>query len=182
MLSRCLGCALLAASLEKEVFVALLVGELALYMLYKVVRGDLIYWVRLDGGAIMLLSTIERLFAKILADFTGSLHLRHPYELGGLAFSLSMVWAQILPFIALQFYEGDIDKITSPANIQTFLICSFCSWLLLNLVFFSTCDLAFLSTFFSTKSAKQYSCDIFLTCEDDAQKFDTVSNNERSHA
>ena len=40
---------------------------------------------------------------------------RHSYELGGTAFSLSVVWAQVMPFVALWVYErresGEIDDI-----------------------------------------------------------------------
>ena len=50
---------------------------------------------------------------------------RHPYELGGTAFSLSMLWAQVMPFVALQLYEKDDEEENSISkeDIKEFLLC-----------------------------------------------------------
>ena len=67
--------------------------------------------------------------------------------MGGLAFSMSMVWAQAFPFVALQFYEeGDT---ISKDTITAILIGSFSAWLLLNIAFFCTINLNYLGTFFT---------------------------------
>jgi len=46
----------------------------------------------------------------VIADFSGCIHYRHPMEMGGLAFSLSMLWAQIFPFVALIFFKDNDNK------------------------------------------------------------------------
>jgi len=56
---------------------------------------------------------------KAIADFTACVHMRHPNEIRGLAFSINMLWAQIFPFDALLFYENDDEKET----ITIFLSC-----------------------------------------------------------
>ena len=56
-----------------------------------------------------------------------------------------MIWAQVFPFVALQFFEGELKP-----EIETGLVVSFTNWLLLNVAFFGTIDLAYLPTFFST--------------------------------
>ena len=76
---------------------------------------------------------------KLVADYTGCLHCRHPFEMGGVAFSVSLVWAQIFPFVALLFYNNDEMK----GSITVFLVCSFCFWLMLNIIFFCTIDLSY---------------------------------------
>ena len=78
--------------------------------------------------------------------------------MGGLSFSTSMVWAQAFPFVALQFYE---DSDTKKVALTIFLVGSFASWLLLNIAFFSTINLNYLGTFFGTKTAPQYTCELF---------------------
>jgi len=105
-------------------------------------------------------------------DFTGCLHERHPYELGGLSFTMSMIWAQVFPFVALQFFDGEMKDI-----MTGFLAVSFIAWLVLNIIFFCTIDLSYLNTFFGTKTASQYTCELFLTSKEDSQKFRAVFKN-----
>ena len=143
-------------------------------MAYKLLRGDFYCWYRLEGAIAILCSFFERVCVKIIMDYTGCLHLRHPYELGGLAFSISMIWAQAFPFVALQLYE---DSATTKDALTLFLVDSFTLWLLLNIAFFCTIDLRYLGTFFGTKTAPQYTCDYFLTSTEDFQKWDAVFEN-----
>jgi len=114
--SRSIGCALLATC-DKRLVAVFVGGELTLYIIYKLLRGDYFWFVKLDGALAIVVSFLERFLLKMITDYTGCLHMRHPYELGGLAFCISMVWAQAFPFVALQFYEeGDTiskDAITA---------------------------------------------------------------------
>jgi len=132
-------------------------GEIALYLIYKCVRGDIWYYVRAEGIVKYLLAFFERFCVKVIADFSGCLHFRHAYELGGIAFSASMVWAQIMPFIALQFFEG-----SNKDALSIILACSATVWLVLNIVFFRTINLSYLNTFFGTMTGPQYACELFL--------------------
>ena len=69
-------------------------------------------------------------------------------------FSLSMVWAQIFPFVALQLFESDDDDFK--VVITMFLVGSFSLWVVLNVVFFCTVDTSYLNTFFGTKTVSEY--------------------------
>ena len=62
-----------------------------------------------------------------------------------------MFWAQVFPFVALQFFESKGGDMKS--NITIFLVGSFTLWLAVNIVFFCTIDLSFLGTLFGTKMA-----------------------------
>jgi len=101
----------------------------------KIARKDFFWWPRVEGILAVMLTFIERVLAKTVTDYSGCLLFRHPFELGGFAFSLSMVWAQVFPFVALQLYDGDIE--TQDA-IAIFLASSFTLWLVLNIAFFCT--------------------------------------------
>jgi len=46
-------------------------------------RRDFWYWLRLEGGASLATAVIERTLVKVVADFTGCVHFRHPFEMGG---------------------------------------------------------------------------------------------------
>jgi len=107
-LSRSVGCALLAVT-DKNLLFAFVGGEILLYLLYKLARGDILFWARVEGVAGVIVSIFYRVIVKVIADFSGCIHWRHPLELGGLAFTMSMLWAQIFPFVALIFFK-DNDK------------------------------------------------------------------------
>ena len=113
---------------------------------------------------------------KVITNFSGCLHLRHPFGNGGTAFSLSMMWVQALPFVALQYYEGDDTE-----AVMILLVCSFCIWLILNIVFFCTIDLDFIGTFFGMITAAQYTVELFQNATDDAMKFDAAFTNRISY-
>jgi len=104
---------------------------------------------------------------KVIADFSGCLHYRHPYEMGGTTFSASMVWAQIMPFVTLLFFEG-----SNKDALTTILACSATLWLLFNIIFFRTINKSYYNTFFGTTTAPHYTCEVFLKSNDDATKFD----------
>jgi len=167
-LSRSLGCALLATS-DAEIALLFIGGEIGFYLVFKILRQDFHYWA---PGTPLIVSFFERVLVKEIADFTGCLHFRHPYEMGGVGFTISLIWAQAFPFVALQYFDGDSKDI-----MTGFLGMSFTAWLMLNIIFFCTIDLSYLSTFFGTKTAPQYTCELYLTSKDDSQKFDAIFTN-----
>ena len=91
-LSRSVGCALLVASSEKLMLVYFVGGEILLFLAWKLLRGDFLYWLRVEGVLGVFGSFLVRVFVKVVVDFTGCVHFRHPFELGGTAFTTSMVW------------------------------------------------------------------------------------------
>jgi len=117
----------------------------------------------------LIVSFIQRIVVKVIVDFTGCLHFRHPYELGGSGFTMSLIWAQAFPFVALQYFDGESKDI-----MRGFLVVSFTAWLVSNIIFFCTIDLSYLNTFFGTKTAPQFACDRFSTCKEDHQKFTAI--------
>jgi len=164
-LSRSLGCALLAISDPDKVI--LFIGcEIGLYLVFRIVRQDFHFWI---PGMHLIASFLERIVVKVIVDFTGCLHMRHPYELGGLGFTISILWAQAFPFVALQFFDGEMKDI-----MTSFLAISFTAWMVLNITFFCTINLSYLNTFFGSKTGPQYACELYLTGEDDFQKFDAI--------
>ena len=78
-LSRSVGCALLAASSSGNMKVLyFVVGEMTFYLAWKIFRRDFFYWVRVEGQLAFLLACLERIVVKIIVDFSGCLHMRHP--------------------------------------------------------------------------------------------------------
>ena len=93
-LSRSIGLALLAASgMTKAVY--FVGGEMFFYFLVKIARRDFLYWLPIEGATGVVASILDRLVVKVVVDFSGCMHFRHPCEMGGLAFSLSMLWVSV---------------------------------------------------------------------------------------
>jgi hypothetical protein len=72
------------------------------FILYKLARGDLIYWV---PGLGIPMSMLARFMAKVVADFTGLVHLRHPLELGGIYFFVNTLMHVGSWFVAAALYS-----------------------------------------------------------------------------
>ena len=78
-LSRSFGCAFLGASSSgKMTLVYFVVGEMILYLVWKIFRRDFFYFVRLEGPLAFLLAFLERILVKVIVDFSGCIHMRHP--------------------------------------------------------------------------------------------------------
>jgi len=114
---------------------------------------------------------------KVIVDFTGLLHMRHPKELGGAMFTTCMVWAQIFPFVALEFFEGEKKE-----ELRAFLTTSCVSWIILNVVFFATVNSAHIHTFCTTKTASQYVSGLFAAeSTRDEEKFKIAFRTRKSY-
>ena len=98
------------AATDKNLLLAFVGGEILLYLSFKLVRGDFMHWLPIEGAVGVEVSLLCRVLLKIIVDFSGCLQFRHQFDLGGLAFSLNMLWAQIFPFVILVFFEDDGNK------------------------------------------------------------------------
>ena len=84
------ACALLA--LTNPNWLLLFLGvDMGIFFLYKIMRGDFFYFLNLAGVVRFVMAMIERFAIKILVNFTMLIQLRHPNELGGLPFLVSIL-------------------------------------------------------------------------------------------
>ena len=74
-LSRSLGYAILAV-VDLNLALKFFVGEVGAYLLYKLLRRDFYYWLRLEGVLSVIISLIVRTIAKVIVDFTVSGNVR----------------------------------------------------------------------------------------------------------
>jgi hypothetical protein len=68
LLARSIGCALIAAAVGKLNLGFMLGAELAVYLLYKVIRRDFYYWAPNNGITRVIVSFVIRSVVKIIAD------------------------------------------------------------------------------------------------------------------
>lgn len=94
------ACAL--AAVESYTTVAAYLGiELAVYFFYKLIRRDTLYWFPVYGVIGISMSVGIRIGFKVITDFTGNIHIRHPLELGGVYFAFTL-----LSMPGVYFYFG----------------------------------------------------------------------------
>ena len=89
-----------------------------------------------------------------------------------------------MPFVALHLYEDeDKDKDESKKKFLLIILsCCLAVWLILNIAFFCTINLKFVSTFIGMKTGPQESCERFnKTSETDKIKFGVVFGNRLSY-
>lgn len=148
-LSRSVGTALLIAR-SKNLAIAFAAIEMILFFVFKIVRNDYFAAVNVEGFLSLFGSFVYRLLVKVISDFSGCIHFRHPKELGSLVFGVFGVYNQMFPFIALQYYKGKQE------GVFAFLLATLALYIAVSAVFFCSINASFISTFFGTKTAAQY--------------------------
>ena len=106
--------------------------------------------------------------------------------MGGAAFTFSMLWAQLMPFVALQLYDddGSVEDVVgafSKETFQIFLMCSLGAWVLTMVAFFSSINLSYVNTFFGFTTGSQFTCNAFHYASDDCRKFTAAFKRRASH-
>ena len=65
----------------KTTYIWLFIGsDMAVYLGYKLLRGDFQYWMPIDGATGLVLSGVFRVLVKTVTDYAGIIQFRHPYE------------------------------------------------------------------------------------------------------
>ena len=183
-MSRTTGYAILAL-IDKRTLLLFWVGEFLPFSMYMIWNFSRFYYhITLTNlPFVMVIEFISISVKKIILDFTGCFHWRHPYlGCNGRLYSASLVWSQIFPFVALFLLnkQENADLMTDGAmnTVTIILVCSSIAWLLMNIAFFCTIDLAYLHTFFSTQTPQQFVISNFKNRDSDYGKFDAAFDNE----
>jgi hypothetical protein len=128
---------------------------MALYLFYKLARCDFQYWVPTTGAGVSL---VCRVLTKLYVDFSGNPHFRHPFEIGGAAYLLTLCETQGA-FVAStitysQVYAGD-DKIDD-APLFTALAVLVGTWIVALGTFLLSINRTHLNTFVSTETSPEF--------------------------
>lgn len=101
-----------------------LLADLIFYFGYKVLRRDFTTWMPFYGVLGFVVSFLVRFCVKLIADYTATIHFRHPKELGGLYFSMNSVSPFVGMVVLLTLMEeGTFNDITTEVltNVTVFL-------------------------------------------------------------
>lgn len=84
------ACALLALTNPKWLMLFLGV-DMGIFFLYKILRGDFFYFVNLADFLRFVTAITTRVGTKVIVNFTMIMQMRHPQEMGGLPFLVSIL-------------------------------------------------------------------------------------------
>jgi len=135
--------------------IVLLSCEMVSYLIYKLIRNDFRYWVTLPGCWSMLASLVFRVIVKVLADFTGMLHLRHPNEMGGAYWLFNMAYTQISMFLILSMSSAPEGAAISKGDLWIVAIVLASLWVTAIVVLLRFSEKGFEHTFYETVTSKQ---------------------------
>ena len=178
VLLKVIGVALLA-SLHAR-YLAYLGGEMAAYLVYKALRRDFRLPRPQEEAASRIVAFIHRPIAKLLTDFTALIHNRNSFDLGGLCWTCSLIFGQIVTFVAAFLYtrahslgldddHGDFDPI-DPSLLWTVLAALEASFVIVFAVFLFVIERRYVSTFFTTMTGPEYACHTFLIATTDVER------------
>ena len=158
-------------------------GDVLVFLLLKIIRGDFRYWLNLPNKVSLLASSVTRVLTKVLTDFTLVMQMRHSFEIGGLQFSLLIVQNQAMCLVAgwiyLMYYdganEGDDDEVGGNGKLEAEtlwagLLGLLGLFLVSVLAFISLMDSNYLHTFFSWTTGPQYAVMQYQGCTTDLQR------------
>jgi hypothetical protein len=157
-----------------------LAGDMAIYLLQKLLRRDFTCLFIFPEVAVIPGSLIYRVVVKVISDFSGSLFLRNPYELGGIYFSINQILAQCSVFGAVYLYTEYCtgESMIDGSTLWKFVTASVTLWIILFTYFiFNLINPEYRKTFWSTQTGWQKSCSFFLHNVDDATRIVVFTDN-----
>ena len=154
-----------------------LLADLGVFLVCKGLRGDFYFWIPGYGP---LLSVLARIVVKLLVDYTGCIHFRHPLDFGGAHFIGNTILNFGSCYMAIgvyaEYYTGE-DKLDS--NIMFLALGAMSTaWVLAAAAFVLIIDHKYLVTFVSMQSGRQYVIHNFQTGVDDEARCRILLFNE----
>ena len=182
LLAKCLVVAILNEIGGSSLAILVLGAEMVAFMMIKVIRRDFIWWLPLGPVLSVSISCLNRIIIKFISDFTGMIHLRHPYEIGGFLFSFNMLYTQISLF-AVILAQNNLSNSSDDSLYGDFYIYVACFlsglWVLSygGVLFF--CMPAYRHTFYATTTIRKFQKKRF-TSGDDATKIKILTTTHES--
>jgi len=173
LLLRSFSAALLMLA-KKRYLMMYMAGDMALYLLQKVARGDFHSWVPIDGALGLCVSLLMRVIEKTIVDYAGLIHSRGPQELGGLYWTANMFLALLASFGSAWVFTAD-----GGGDVAWTIVGFFSgAWALVFIVFFALMKKEYRGTFFTTTTGKQQIMDRFKS-QDESVKAGLFKKNKK---
>ncbi|GMI13543.1 hypothetical protein TrLO_g6791 [Triparma laevis f. longispina] len=178
--TRALAASLLVMTDSTYLLMAIFIDH-ALYMGQKFIRRDYTYWVPIEGILSLVFSFFCRFIVKLVVDFTGIVQFRHPYEMGGLYWSLNMVVSNLGCWASVHVYSWTSEDLNNGLKTESlFRMLGILTGLqVVNFIcFLGTIKRKYLHTFFSTETGVTSGQKQFLEGKSNAAKSAIFTRNE----
>lgn len=150
--------------------VAFLGADTLASVLFKLARDDLRYSFDVDGLLGWMLSLMQRVLSKFTVDFCCFIQARHPQELGGVHWILTLVLGQGTSFLAAYLYQhpsfasrhNNAENTEKESTDLWILLGSLeASFAVFFAIFMTSIQRKYVRTFFSSITAKQFRINAF---------------------
>jgi len=165
--------------MKKRYFGFYLAGDMALYLFVKLLRGDFVYSLPLQGAKEMFVSFVMRTMMKAVTDFTGCVQLRHPGELGGLYWSFSMFGALAMSFVGVLLYYRAGGEVIEESSAWKIIGWLGGAWCCVFGIFLLLIKEEYWVTFWSSKTGNQFAVECFVSKDTDRDKSEVLMLNEK---
>jgi len=182
---RCFSGALVLM-LDKPYFLLYMIADMSLFFALLLARGDVIHHLPIHGILCVPTSVLLRFMTKIIGDWTGIVHLRHPSELGGMYFTLSLIIALGSSFAGIFIYYEEVTEVGEQAISRVeafnFLFLLVGAWTVTSATFLAKMKREYRNSFWSTKTTNAYIQEYFTKGKDDATKANIFKKNKNKWA
>jgi len=164
LLLRSFGAALLIL-VSKSYLVAYLMGDMALYLLYKTAMNDWWHWMPFHGTSGGFVSFLMRTLVKFISDFTGVVQFRVMGEMGGAYWTFSMLLSIASTFVVMRVHFASIGEEEPAIKEETaWRLASALggSWVVIFAAFMFMIKKKYRRTFYSLQTACQSAQALFL--------------------
>jgi hypothetical protein len=157
-----LSCISFLITTRAEALAAYLTARMVLYLTWKAVRRNWVYWIPGMGA---LLALVPRVLGKLLVDFTGNPQLRHPNEVGGAYWLFTCVETQLATVgsaLAYSYFNTTTVRVPDNTLLNFFGVLLGVWAIALALASFVLCTRrSHWRTFVSIETAAQFSLSVF---------------------
>lgn len=142
--------------------------DVGIFYAIKIWNRDFTYYLPFEGfWFTMATSALIRFISKIITDFTGIVHFRHPGEMGGAYFSFNVISSLCTLLVATKLND---DRFGDMSYVWGLVAASFFCMAFLWTIFLRTIKREYIRTFFSTDTGARSNIKMFLDSTEDSTK------------
>ena len=179
LLLRCFTFVMLSMYGQRTIAIAW-AAEFALYVIVKMIMGDLRYWLAVYGVGEWFATFMGRLIVKIITDWTAVVQFRPPQDLGGIYWVITLLFTITSALVlSLEFSDKDegYEGWDKNSIVHSVVGCSV-GLLLSLLALLVSIKREYLETFLSSKTSNKACQEEFTKADTDELKMEVFTNHE----
>ncbi|GMI54966.1 hypothetical protein TeGR_g10898 [Tetraparma gracilis] len=163
--------------------------DFAIYVLPKIIRRDFMHQIPINGLPGIVFSFLIRLAVKVVTDFTGLVHSRHPGELGGAYWTFTITMSMVASLASCTIYnnseaawmeneDGERVRVVSEGSVYMMVGLMVAAWIFVFGVFVLNMVPEYRWSFLSMETGTEFAMGYWLEGADDEARGNIFSINE----